>query len=163
MPRLLSNRSDTQKYITISVPVVVLNKLCTVWPVRGLNLCMFSQGLVWYRYIRFIVRFFISILMYQVTVESVFCFRDVLICPDADPALLFSDFQEANKKVIFFSHVFFAYFFPKAHLHQSQEIKSYRVLRKRNPDPDPYKGSGSGRLKNSWIQNTGRDDFKCKQ
>ncbi len=81
--------------------------------------------------------------MHQGTVESVFRFRDVLICPDADPALIFSDFHDAYKKRKSFLQSCLAYFFPKVRLHQSQSQK-WKAVQKKGfgsaqiiTDPDP--------------------------
>jgi hypothetical protein len=95
-------------------------------------------------------KIFISILMYQGTVESVFRFRDVLIHPDADPALIFSDFQNANKKVSFFSEVFFLLIFSEGWFVYIS-LKDTKDL-----DPVDSKTSGSGKLE-EMISNASSD------
>ncbi len=92
---------------------------------------------------------------------TVFQIRDVLIksgsadpcywITDPDPAILFSDFQDANKKYPFLLR-FFDYYLPKVHLHQSFS-KGNKLLRSQKTekksgfsqffsllmDSDPYK------------------------
>ncbi len=103
-----------------------------------------------------------------------------LLLMDPDPAILFIDLQDANKKLIF-NTLFSTYYFLKIHLHHFSKIKSQKESQNsRNQGFSYYfcmiiegsgsgsgsipltSGSRSGRPKSMWIRwirNTGPDVF----